>query len=53
MEVIMKKRNIIVIAVTGIALAGTIGVAEGAPRRQANPDAKLHRYSTTVEKERP
>ena len=49
----MKKRNIIVIAVTGIALAGMVGVAEGAAPRQANPDAKLHRYSTTVEKERP
>ena len=29
-----------------------IGSAEAAPRR-ANPEAKLHRFSTTVEKERP
>ena len=49
----MKKHNIYAIAVAGIALAGTINIAEGAPRRQANPDAKLHRYSTTIEKERP
>ena len=48
----MKKRNIYAIAVAGIALAGTINIAEGAPRR-TNPDAKLHRYSTTIEKERP
>ena len=33
MEDIMKKRNII--AITVIALAGTVGIAEGAPRRQA------------------
>jgi len=39
-----------------IAVAGTVAaaglVAEAAPR-QANPEAKLHRYSTTIEKERP
>ena len=46
----MKKRSII--AITVIALAGTINIAEGAPRR-ANPNAKLHRYSSTIEKERP
>ena len=46
----MKKHNII--AITVIALAGTASFAEGAPR-QVNPNAKLHRYSTTIEKERP
>ena len=45
-------RNIFTIAVAGIALAGTAIAAEDAPRR-ANPNAKLHRYSTTIEKERP
>ena len=45
-------RRFFIIAVTGIAFAGTINIAEGAPRR-ANPEAKLHRYSTTIEKERP
>ena len=39
-----------------IAVAGTVAAvgltAEAAPRK-ANPDAKLHRYSTTIEKERP
>ena len=45
-------KSIIAAAVAGIALAGIAGAAEPAPRR-VNPDAKLHRYSTTVEKERP
>ena len=39
------------IAVAGAAVAAGL-VVEAAPRR-ANPDAKLHRFSTTVEKERP
>ena len=39
------------LAAAGTMIAG-IGSAHAAPRR-ANPDAKLHRYSTTVEKERP
>ena len=39
------------IAVAGAAVAAGIAV-EAAPRR-ANPDAKLHRFSTTIEKERP
>ena len=39
------------IAVVGAAAAAGL-VAEAAPRR-SNPDAKLHKYSTTVEKERP
>ena len=38
--------------VTGIAMIGAVQPAEAAPRR-ANPDAKLHRFSTTIEKERP
>jgi len=36
----------------GAALIGAAGIAEAAPR-QANPNAKLHRFSTTIEKERP
>ena len=39
------------LAVTGV-VAGIGFVAEAAPR-QSNPEAKLHRYSTTIEKERP
>ena len=39
------------IAVVGAAAAAGL-VAEAAPRR-SNPDAKLHRFSTTIEKERP
>ena len=39
-------------AAAGIVLAGSIVTAEDSPRR-ANPHAKLHRFSTTVEKERP
>jgi len=42
----------IVIAVAGIVFAAGIVIAEEAPRR-VNPDAKLHRFSTTIEKERP
>lgn len=45
-------KNVFAIAIAGIVFIGTAGAADGAPRR-ANPDAKLHRYSTTVEKERP
>ena len=45
-------KNVFVIAAACIVFIGTAGVADGAPRR-ANPDAKLHRYSTTIEKERP
>ena len=40
------------IILSGAALVGAAGIAEAAPR-QANPDAKLHRFSTTIEKERP
>ena len=35
-----------------VAVAATLTSAVAAPR-QANPDAKLHRFSTTIEKERP
>lgn len=35
-----------------IVVAGTVAVAFAAPR-QVNRDAKLHRFSTTIEKERP
>ena len=45
-------KNVFAIAIAGIVSIGTAGAADGAPRR-ANPDAKLHRYSTTIEKERP
>lgn len=36
-------------------LCGTIFASgqEPAPRREVNPEAKLHRFSTTIEKERP
>lgn len=36
-------------------LCGTIFASgqESAPRREVNPEAKLHRFSTTIEKERP
>lgn len=48
------NKKIIIIA---IALAGASVFAQGNMRRggrmRANPDAKLHRFSTTVEKERP
>ena len=40
------------LALAGAALIGVVGIAEAAPR-QANPEAKLHRFSATVEKERP
>ena len=40
------------LTLAGAALVGVAGIAEAAPR-QANPEAKLHRFSTTVEKERP
>ena len=42
-------KRILIIAAAVIVLAGS---AEAAPRR-ANPEAKLHRFSTTIEKERP
>ena len=45
-------KHIFAIAAAGITLCGITEVAEAAPR-QANPDAKLHRFSTTIEKERP
>ena len=43
--------NRIIIAAAIIAGLGTF--AEAAPRRTVNKDAKLHKFSTTVEKERP
>ena len=36
-----------------LAALAAAAPAQDAPRREANPDAKLHRFSTTVEKERP
>ena len=45
-------KNILSIAVVGFAVIGITGNVEAAPR-QANPEAKLHRFSTTIEKERP
>lgn len=47
----MKRINLTV-AIAGATLLGITGSVQAAPRR-ANPDAKLHRYSTTIEKERP
>ena len=35
------------------AVCAAVASAQDAPRREVNPDAKLHRFSTTVEKERP
>jgi len=46
----MKRFFPIVFA--GAALVGFAEPAEAAPR-QANPEAKLHRFSSTIEKERP
>ena len=45
-------KNMFTAAILGIACIGIAGDAAGA-RRSVNPEAKLHRYSTTVEKERP
>jgi len=45
-------KNIFTLAVVGSALIGITGSVEASPR-QANPEAKLHRFSTTIEKERP
>ncbi len=45
-------KNIFTLAVVGSVLVGITGCVEAAPR-QANPEAKLHRFSTTIEKERP
>ncbi|MBR4665696.1 MAG: SUMF1/EgtB/PvdO family nonheme iron enzyme [Lentisphaeria bacterium] len=46
------KRISFTAVIAGVTLIGIAGSIEAAPRR-ANPDAKLHRYSTTIEKERP
>ena len=43
--------KIIITAVAAVAALGTLAQERG--RMQANPEAKLHRFSTTVEKERP
>ena len=47
-------KNTLSILITGLcaSLVATASAQE-APRREVNPDAKLHRFSTTVEKERP
>ncbi len=47
----MKKINFTAV-IAGITFIGITGSVQAAPRR-ANPDAKLHRYSTAIEKERP
>ena len=44
----MKKQIVIIFAITALATAPLI-----AQQRQINPDAKLHKFSTIVEKERP
>ena len=43
--------KIIITAVAAVVALGTLAQERG--RMQANPEAKLHRFSTTVEKERP
>ena len=45
-------KSIVIAAAAGIVFAGSIVIAEDSPRR-VNPNAKLHRFSTTIEKERP
>jgi len=43
--------KIIITAVAAVVALGTLAQERG--RMHANPEAKLHRFSTTVEKERP
>ena len=43
--------KIIITAVAASVVLGSLAQERG--RMQANPEAKLHRFSTTVEKERP
>ena len=43
--------KIIITAVAATVALGSFAQERG--RMQANPDAKLHRFSTTIEKERP
>ena len=45
----IKLTKIIAIAVIATGVASVIA----APQRRSNPDAKLHRFSSTIEKERP
>ena len=45
-------KNIVIAAIAGIVLAGSIVIAEDAPRR-GNPDAKFHRSGTAAERPRP
>ena len=47
---IMKKQTIITLAMTAFL---TFPLFAEPPARQVNPDAKLHKFSTVVEKERP
>ena len=47
------KRLMIVVAVSAFAFAGLNAAEDGRRRMRANPDAKLHRFSRTVERERP
>ena len=49
-DMTMKKQTVLTIALT--ALAAFPLFAEP-PQRQVNPDAKLHKFSTVIEKERP
>ena len=48
-------KNTLLILISGLCASvfTTAVFAQEAPRREVNPDAKLHRFSTTVEKERP
>lgn len=44
----MQKRSLM-----AFALAALVAMPVFAQQRKANPDAKLHKYSTVIEKERP
>ena len=46
----MKKQIIMALAMTAFL---AFPLLAGQPTRQVNPDAKLHKFSTVVEKERP
>ena len=47
------KTSRTILSVVLFATLAAAAPAQDAPRREVNPDAKLHRFSTTVEKERP
>ena len=49
----MRTPSTILSATIVMGILSATAFAQDAPRREVNPDAKLHRFSTTVEKERP